>query len=246
MNVLNSLPDVKNILVVLSGGLDSTTSLRLCVEKYGPENVFALSFDYGQRQRHELTLAAKTCLKLGVSHEILDLRVLNSIGMGFSANIDTGIAMPTIKEVLGNPRPVTYVPNRNMILMSLAAAQAEKLGVATIACGFQMVDEYGYWDTTQRFVDKLNDVLNENRNIKIRIIAPFAHLTKKDEIKAILDIDGNLDLFKNTITCYNPQYNLEEDSYSISCGLCPSCSERIKAFKSLNLKDPIQYTYEVF
>lgn len=220
-------------LVVLSGGLDSTAALRLSIEQF--DEVEAISFDYKQKQRIELELAAQSCERLKVKHKIIDISFLNDINKGFSANTDSDIEMPTITDVLGEPQPVTYVANRNMILMSIAASYAETRKINTIVCGFQSNDTYGYHDTTPTFVEKLNSVLSENRTHKITITAPFVSLSKYDELKAVLDLDGNLDLFKTTITCYNP------DDQGRSCGTCPSCAERINAFNKIGIKDPIEY-----
>lgn len=222
-------------VVVISGGLDSTTALRLSIEKYGLENVSAISFDYGQRQRLELKLAAETCRVLDVPHQIFQLGFLNQINQGFSANVDVAIEMPTIHDVLGDPQPVTYVSNRNMIFMSIAAAYAEANGFNLIVAGFQSNDQYNYHDTTPTFVRRVNDVLSLNRQHPIEIVCPFVGLSKVDEIKAILDLDGNVDLFKTTLTCYNP------DSEGRSCGVCPSCAERLAAFRKVGIQDPIAY-----
>lgn len=221
-------------VVVLSGGMDSTIALRLCVEKYGKENVRALTFDYGQKQRVEIEKAAESTRKLGVAHKILDLSILGEIAKGFSANVDTDIAMPTIQDVLGDPRPKTYVPNRNMILMSLAAAYAEVAGINQIVTGLQVHDEYGYHDTTQSFVDSLNSALVQNRIIKIRITAPFVKFNKLEELEVLKELDGNLDLLKSTMTCYNPNGH-------DSCGFCPSCSERIANFARFGQPDVVPY-----
>lgn len=240
---LELLPETKKVLVILSGGMDSTIALRLCVEKYKAPNVYALSFLYGQKQGAEVGYAALTCRNLGVKHQLLDLSILGKISQGFSANIDHSIPMPTIKEVLGAPRPKTYVPNRNMILMSLAAAYAETENIDTIVMGLQIHDEYGYHDTTERFVKKVNDVLSENRIIKINIIAPFSRMSKYDELLALKKLDGNFNLLKNTLTCYNPitRYG----SAPLSCGECPSCSERINAFMKIGEKDPVEYKIDI-
>ncbi len=109
----------KKVLVLLSGGLDSTVAMRLAVEQYGSSNVLSLSFDYGQKQAQELKCAAASSAFLKVEHSIISASFLKDISMGFSANVDPGIKVPPIKEVLGSPQPVTYVPNRNMILMSI-------------------------------------------------------------------------------------------------------------------------------
>ncbi len=230
------LPDTKGCVVILSGGMDSTITMRLAVEKYGKENVSALTFFYGQKQKREIEMAKVSTNMLGVKHKVIDASFLGDISKGFSANVDTDMEMPTIRDVLGDPRPKTYVPNRNMILMSIAAAFAETQNVDTILCGLQVHDEYGYHDTTQRWVDKVNDLLSENRIIKIKLVAPFSKLSKFDELNILREIDGNVELTLFTLTCYNP----DQDGYS--CGKCPSCSERIANFVKIGTKDPVPYS----
>lgn len=236
---LNLLPDPKGCVVILSGGLDSTIALRLAVEKYGHANVAALTYDYGQKQRREIDMAKMSTNLLKVKHKVVDASFLGDISQGFSANVDKDIAMPTIRDVLGDPRPKTYVPNRNMILMAIAAAYAEVNNVETIICGLQVHDEYGYHDTTQRWVDKINDVLSENRIIKIKVTAPFSKLSKLDELQILKELDGNVNLAMFTLTCYNP------DEEHRSCGVCPSCSERIANFAKFGQKDPVSYSVDV-
>ena len=236
---LELLPDTKGCVVILSGGLDSTITMRLAVEKYGAENVAALTYDYGQKQRREIEMAKISTNMLRVRHKVVDASFLGDISKGFSANVDTDIAMPTIQDVLGDPRPKTYVPNRNMILMSIAAAYAEVNNVDTILCGLQVHDEYGYHDTTQRWVDKVNDVLSENRIIKIKVTAPFSKLSKLEELRILHELDRDVNLAMFTLTCYNP------DTEHRSCGICPSCSERIANFIKFGNRDPVQYSTDI-
>lgn len=230
-DLLKNLPDSQRALIVLSGGLDSTTAMRLAVERYGATNVSALTFFYGQRQQAEIQCAMDSTLKLGVKHRILNIDFLAMIGKGFSANLDTEVAMPTIKEVLGVPQPITYVPNRNMILMSIAAAVAEVEKTEVVITGFESNDEYGYHDTTPQFVAAINSALIQNRTIGIQIISPFNNLSKREEILAVEEMDGNLDLLHYTLTCYNPQFGKP-------CKQCPSCAERKKAFMDAGKEDP--------
>lgn len=232
-DIINSLPDTEKIVIILSGGMDSTIAMRIAVEKYGKENVTALTFNYGQKQVYEIEKAKASTRYLGVTHKVLDASFLSDISQGFSANVDSHIDMPTIEDVLGDPRPKTYVPNRNMILLSIAAAYAETVGADTIFCGLQSTDEYSYHDTTPRFIEKINSVLDENRILKIKICAPFVNLSKHDELLILNELD-DMEILNNTLTCYNPQGGL-------SCGVCPSCSERLKAFKTSGFKDPIPY-----
>ena len=238
-DALSLLPDVKGCVVILSGGMDSTIAMRLAVEKYGKDNVSALTFYYGQKQKREIDMAKMSTNLLGVKHKVVDASFLGDISKGFSANVDTDMEMPTIRDVLGDPRPKTYVPNRNMILMSIAAAFAETQNVDTVVCGLQVHDEYSYFDTTQRWVDKVNDLLSENRNIKIKLIAPFSILSKKQELNILRELEGNLNLTVYTLTCYNPNPQHE------SCGNCPSCSERIKNFAEVGEKDMIMYSINI-
>jgi 7-cyano-7-deazaguanine synthase len=238
MEFLNTLPTAKKVVMILSGGMDSTIALRIAVEKYGAENISALTFDYGQKQKIEIERAKQSTKYLGVTHQVVDASFLHKISLGFSANVDTDIEMPTIKDVLGDPRPKTYVPNRNMILLSIAAAYAETVDAEAIFCGLQATDEYSYHDTTQRFIDKVNSTLDENRILKIKVYAPFAGLSKRDELKLLQELN-DMELLKYTLTCYNPNDKHE------SCGKCPSCAERINAFKSNGLIDPIPYSVTI-
>lgn len=236
--VLSKLPDNKRALVVISGGLDSTIALRLALQKYGKNNVGAITFDYGQKQEIEISYAKDTTSRLKISHDIIPAGFLHEISLGFSANVDENIPVPDIKEVLGDPQPKTYVPNRNMILLSIAAAYAETRGFNLIICGLQVHDLYGYHDTSQRFIDKMNSVLDENRKNKIEIIAPFTSLSKVEELNILQEMDGNVDLARSTFTCYNPQYG-------ISCGKCASCAERIMNFAKFGCEDPLIYNIDI-
>ena len=182
---LSKLPDTEhNVVSVLSGGLDSTILTYILVKKYGKDRVFALSYNYGQKQKRELDMARATCNWLGVAHKVLDLSILGEIVKDVSANIKgTDVAMPTIKDVLGDPQPKTYVPFRNMILNSLAFSFAESNKASHVFTGLQVHDEYGYWDTSQKFVDSMNAVADQNRSHKVKLEAPFSALSKYDEIK---------------------------------------------------------------
>ena len=236
---LNLLPTTdKNVVAVLSGGLDSTIMTYLLVEKYGRDHVFALTYNYGQKQKAEIDMAIKTCVHLGIRHKILDLSILGEIVKEVSANIaGTDVAMPTIKDVLGDPQPKTYVPFRNMILNSLAFSFAESNNASHVFTGLQVHDEYGYWDTTQKFVDCMNSVAAQNRTHKVELLAPFSQLSKYDEIEISKELkDVRLDY---TLTCYDP------DTKGRSCGVCPSCSERIQNFIKANMRDPISYVNNI-
>jgi len=226
------------VLVVLSGGLDSSVATMMCVDKYGKDNVQAVTFDYNQKQKLEILKASTLCRCLEIEHTILDLSVLGTIAQPMSANISgTEVDMPNIKEVLGDPQPVTYVPFRNMILLSLAMSHAEVQGCNKVITGLQVHDEYGYWDTTQKFVDTMNVVASQNRTHSVSIEAPFSQMSKAEEIEVAIEL-GQFDLLKHTLTCYDPQGVL-------SCGECPSCAERIMNFMKVGRKDPVPYVKDI-
>lgn len=234
-DILDSLPEANGVCIILSGGLDSTIAMRLTVEKYGAPNVSALTFDYGQRQSLEIERARESTALLGVKHHVVDASFLGKIAQGFSANVDRAVQMPTIQDALGDPAPKSYVPNRNMILLSIAAAYAEVNNAQYIFCGLQSVDEYGYHDTTPSFVASINASLAHNRKNKITILAPFNRLTKLDELNILQELDGNIDLVKHTLSCYNP------DEEGRACAVCPTCSERINNFIKFGKADPNPY-----
>lgn len=236
---LDKLPDTKhNVVSVLSGGLDSTIMTYILAKKYGPERVYALSYNYGQKQVGEIFMASLTCDHLGIKHKVLNLSILGEIVKDVSANIGgTEVAMPTIKDVLGDPQPKTYVPFRNMILNSLAFSFAESNKASHVFTGLQVHDEYGYWDTSQKFVDSMNVVADQNRTHKVKLEAPFSALSKYDELNIASEL-GNVRL-DYTLTCYNPSLIGE------SCGKCPSCAERIQNFMKAKMVDPIKYSVNI-
>ena len=238
---LERFPNKGNAVVILSGGMDSSLSALLSVLKYGETNVHAITYFYKQKQSIEITKAEMVAKYLSIeSHNLIDISFLGDIARNISSNIQGGLDMPTIREILGHPQPSTVVPNRNAILLSIAAAYAEANGLHSIVTGLQAQDQYSYWDTTGRFVGAMNTVLECNRLFELSIVAPFIETNKREEILLCQEILGSTDFLGLTITCYNP------DEKGESCGICPSCSERIMAFKRLGLIDPISYQTNVF
>ena len=234
---LPELSEGKKVVSVLSGGLDSSTLTYLLVDKYGADNVVALSYFYGQKQSIELEKAKTTCNKLGVKHHLLDITFLGEAVKNVCANIKgTDVQMPTIEDVLGDPQPPTEVPFRNAILNTIAFSFAQANNCQYVFTGIQIHDSYGYWDCTQDFLDVMNHLSSLNRLHNIQLVAPFKSMSKCEEIK----IGNELEVpYEDTLTCYNPNDKGE------SCGKCPSCSERIMNFKKAGMKDPALYSIEI-
>lgn len=232
----NQVEDEK-VVIVLSGGLDSTILTYNVVDTYGKNNVFALSFYYGQKQSRELDLAEITCKELGIKHKLIDISFLGDVVSPVCANIKgTSVSMPTIQDVLGDPQPPTEVPYRNMILNAIAFSFAQSNGCKKVFTGLQVHDAYSYWDCSQDFIDSMNNLSALNRQHQITFEAPFARSSKWEEIRLGIKLGVN---FKNTLTCYNP----DEDHKS--CGKCPSCAERIMNFAKAGIPDPIEYSVNI-
>lgn len=224
------------VAVVLSGGLDSSIVTGMLAKEHGAENVIAVTYNYGQKQSIEVEKAGETCKNLGIEHKVIDISFLGEIVAPVCANIaGSDINVPNIKEVLGDPQPPTYVPFRNLILLSLSLSFAEANGCEAVYTGLQAHDQYGYWDTTPTFVENMNSITDLNRQTKIPIVAPFINLSKGDELEIAKQYD--LDL-STTLTCYDPDGD-------ISCGICPSCAERIKGFIDAGIKDPVPYAIDI-
>jgi len=228
-----NIEKVSKVVVSLSGGLDSTVLLHLMVRKFGASNVFAISFDYQQRHDVELQLAKKTCRLLGVEHTIVDISFLGKMAAGVSAMVKGDVATPTIHDVLGDPQPATYMPNRNMILASISAAFAETKGCDGIALGITGVDAFSYWDTSPDFYEAISNVLKLNRKNPCVLITPLLHFEKQETIKLGSEVGVR---FQDTWSCYNPIF--EDASYQI-CKVCPACMTRKSGFEKAGIADSL-------
>ena len=223
-------------VVLLSGGLDSMIALVYALENYVDEAV-CLTFDYGQKQSIEIQCAQKVAEALNCRWIREEIPMIKHRMADSSANIvGSKTEVPKAEEVLGDPQPVTYVPNRNMIMLSLAISYAEAIGAEKVVAGLQQHDTYGYFDTTPQFLEKVNDVIRLNRKNRIEVLSPFIGKSKRDELLWLMKAKGNLSLCGLTMTCYNPGYNLRNEAYQ-SCQECASCKERQKAFADIGQED---------
>ncbi|MFW5997101.1 MAG: 7-cyano-7-deazaguanine synthase QueC [Lentisphaeria bacterium] len=225
---------MKSVTVLTSGGLDSTVLLYYVIRHLGIETVFALSFSYGQKHAEELESAVWQCCQLPEvrEHRIIDIGDFGRL-IKTSTLIVEGDKVPDLRDIdeAELAQPSTYVPNRNMIFLSIAAAFAESHNCEEIYYAAQAHDLYSYWDCTSRFVEKVNAVLALNRKHQIRVKAPFVDMPKSAVVKlgAELGVD-----FAKTWSCYR--------GGEFPCGECPTCCERKKAFREVNLKDPLWET----
>lgn len=216
-------------VAIVSGGMDSVTLLHHLVKNEGRRPA-VITFIYGQKHHKEITLAQWHAEMLNCPDYVaLDLRGLRPL-FAASALVNGDQAIPDINEVQGDPQPATYVPNRNMIFLALAAAYAETHGVADIFYGAQAHDMYGYWDTTPQFLESLNQVYRQNRKTPVQIKAPFVNYTKTDVLRAGLKLGVD---YGATWSCY--------EGGVAACGHCPTCAERLAAFAAVGLPDPIPY-----
>jgi len=210
-------------VVVLSGGLDSTTILY--GEKRIAEEVFAISFNYGQRHKKELDMAKATCEKLGVSHKIIDLSCIKELVSNSCLTSD--IEVPEGNYADENMKS-TVVPNRNMIMASIAIAYAINIGADEVVLGVHSGDHAIYPDCRPEFIEALQKVAEVCDYKKIIVRAPFLYNDKGQIIEKGLEwvVDYSL-----TWTCYK---GLDKP-----CGKCGSCRERAEAFENNGVIDPL-------
>jgi 7-cyano-7-deazaguanine synthase len=223
---IDSLPSGPAV-VLLSGGVDSSTLLHAVASRIGGDSVHALSFVYGQKHSRELEAAAWQARTAGVSaHQVVDMGFFAELIGGNSELVTGGADVSDLADLSDGDRrhPPTYVPNRNMILLSLAAAHAESVGAESLFYGAQLHDEYGYWDCTTGFVSRLNVVLALNRGSAVQVHAPFATMSKADVVSIGLELGVD---YTQTWSCYRGGEN--------HCGTCPTCVERRTAFETNGL-----------
>jgi 7-cyano-7-deazaguanine synthase len=220
----------KKAVVLVSGGLDSATTLAIALSQ-GYE-CYALSFDYGQRHFCELIAADNIAKYLGAKdHKTvkMDLRQF-----GGSALTDDAIDVP---EYGGDGIPVTYVPARNAVFLSLALGWAEVLGACELFIGINAVDYSGYPDCRPEFVNAFEQMANlatkagvEGERFKVN--APLINMSKAQIIQTGTELGVD---YSQTVSCYNP------DNHGTACGHCDSCRLRAQGFVAAGIADPTIY-----
>jgi len=225
---------MKHAVVLLSGGIDSTTTLAIAMAQgYA---TYALSFRYGQRHEREIAAATKIAIALGVhEHRVaeIDLRIVGSSALTDTIDVPKNRAQSEIAAGV----PITYVPARNTIFLSYALAWAEVLDASDIFIGVNALDYSGYPDCRPEFITAFENLakLATKSGVegqRFRIHAPLISLSKPEIIRrgAELGIDFSL-----THSCYDPTAD------GRACGRCDSCQIRLKGFHEAGLRDPIAY-----
>ncbi|MEW5903511.1 MAG: 7-cyano-7-deazaguanine synthase QueC [Pseudomonadota bacterium] len=221
---------MKRAVVLLSGGLDSATVLAMA-RKQGFQ-CHALSVDYGQRHHAELAAAQRVAQALDAcEHKVIHIDLA---AFGGSALTDANIAVP---EVATSGIPLTYVPARNTIMLSLALAWAEVLRAQDIFIGVNAVDYSGYPDCRPEFVSAFEHMANLATKAGVEghaltVHAPLQHLTKAEIIRAGVELGVDYGL---TVSCY------QADEQGLACGRCDSCRLRHAGFIAANVPDPTHY-----
>ena len=224
---------VEKAVCLISGGLDSCVT-SLIAKKQGYE-IYAISFNYGQLHKKELDCSNKIAQTVGVEDRIIIDVDFQKFGIFSLLNTSSVSVQDYDLKDIGKEIPSTYVPARNTVFLSLALAYAESIDADAIFIGANAVDYSGYPDCRPEYIQayqKMADLATkkgvEGRTIKIK--APLLHLTKSEIIKTGLKLDAPL---ADTWSCYR--------GGELACGRCDSCVLRLKGFKDVGVKDPLQY-----
>ena len=225
---------MKKVLVVLSGGADSTTCLAWAKQNF--DEVHAITFDYGQRHAREITAAATVALMLGAkTHEVVHVP---SIIHGTSplVNRDEVVESYADASVLPGGLEKTFVPMRNMLFLVIAANRAVCLGINDLVTGVCQEDFGGYPDCRQSFIDATTAAINEalflkREEMNFKIHTPLMDLTKKESVELALSLPDCMKALAFTHTCYNGEYP--------PCGHCHACLLRQRGFDEAGVADPL-------
>lgn len=221
---------MKKAVIILSGGLDSTTCMGMAIS--GGYVPYPITFDYGQRHKIEIKLAKKIARFYRVTdHKVIKLGFLKDFGG--SALTDERMEVPV--DGVGDNIPVTYVPGRNLLFLSIASSYAEAIGAEAIFIGVNALDYSGYPDCRPEFIHKFQEIVNVAtkkgvEGTQIRVETPLIHMSKAEIIQAGIKLGVPYHL---TTSCYLGQ--------SDACGQCDSCRLRLKGFEEAGHKDPIKY-----
>src|SRR3954470_13026277 len=225
----------RSAVVLLSGGLDSATTAAIA-RKEG-YRLFVLSIDYGQRHRFELEAAARVAKSLGVERHVVVSVGLDQFG-GSALTDEIDVPLDRDESAMSGGIPVTYVPARNTVFLSLALGYAEVIGAADLFIGVNAIDYSGYPDCRPEFIAEFEKLANlatkagVEKTISFRIHTPLIQITKAEIIRRGIELGVDYGL---THSCYAPSET------GVSCGRCDACQLRLKGFAEADLVDPIAY-----
>jgi len=220
------------VTTILSGGMDSTTLLYKAIQEFGEGNVFALSFNYGQKHKKELDFAIKLCKELRVNHKVIDISVVQELLSASSLTSEQDVPEGHYAE---ENMKQTVVPNRNAIMLSIAYGYAITNKSSVLFYGAHAGDHFIYPDCRLEFVKALDSALFLG-NLgfgDVSIVAPYARMSKADIVKDGLSREVP---YEKTWSCYK--------GLDRPCGKCGTCVERTEAFLENNVEDPAMTTEE--
>ena len=219
--------DNSRALVVLSGGQDSTTCLYWAIDRFGVVNVDTLTFDYGQRHCIELECAQRVAEHAGVPNTILPIDTFAALGgdaltdsdIDVQSEVDTSSGLPN-----------TFVPGRNLVFLTFAAAFAYQRGIGNVVTGVAQTDYSGYPDCREATMTSLQHTIRLGMEFDVSLHTPLMHLSKKETVELARDL-GALPALALTHTCYNGKRP--------PCGECPACVLRARGFAEAGVEDPL-------
>src|SRR5690349_577707 len=225
---------MKHAIVLLSGGLDSATTLAIA-RSQGYET-YALSFDYGQRHKRELDAAKQIAKSLGAKRHLI-VKIDKQIFGGSALTDDVDVPKSRSDAEISRGIPVTYVPARNTIFLAHALGWAETIGAGHIFIGANAIDYSGYPDCRPEFIMLFETLANVAtkagvEGARLQIHAPLLKMSKADIVRKAVELDVDLSL---THSCYDPLPD------GRACGQCDSCQLRRNGFREAGVKDPVQY-----
>ncbi len=214
-------------LVVFSGGQDSTTCLYWAMDRFGPDRVVALTFDYGQRHRIELEAAADVARFAGVPH--VELPIDTFAALGGNALVDEQVAIEAPDSEVGE-LPSTFVPGRNLVFLTFAAAYAYQSGITDLVTGVAQTDYSGYPDCREATLEALRRALSLGMECDFALHTPLMFLSKRETVELAVSL-GALPALGLSHTCY--------EGVRPPCGRCPACVLRAKGFAEAGVADPL-------
>jgi len=214
-------------LVVLSGGQDSTTCLYWALDKFGSDAVEAITFDYGQRHRVELGCAARVAEFADVTHTVMPIDTFAALGGNALTDQNIGVQKDADIET---DLPNTFVPGRNIVFLTFAAAYAWQRNIEHLVTGVAQTDYSGYADCRQETIEALQATIRLGMASNVVIHTPLMSLSKKETVLLARDL-GALEVMALTHTCY--------EGRRPPCGECPACVLRARGFNEAGIEDPL-------